>query len=314
MIQVIDELCWIIYKTVWCTQKAMGMLFDCDRSVVTKHLKIIFDSGELNESAVCAKFAHTASDGKDSVNEVMPMCFNMVATGTSVALDKFVNPGNIGDGLSTRLTCFLMPDLQFKMRPYCAKAKSMKNPNEMKQWGVTFNGMEGEIKGVGKLTRHIYNLIAARAEEADNCGDEATVTMCMRLQDKVMAVCIPHVLSTQKSLEEVQRTMTVTITKQHLDFATLMFDVISSNEEVLFGQMLQDFLVNEKRDKKIRNTYDKTAKFYKLLPDTFTTQNVKEIWGFSTISTASNKCNLFEEQKIIQKIAQGKYRKLVSAI
>ena len=51
-------------KTVWCTQKAMGMLFDCDRSVVTKHLKNIFDSGELSESAVCAKFAHTASDGK----------------------------------------------------------------------------------------------------------------------------------------------------------------------------------------------------------------------------------------------------------
>ena len=51
-------------KTVWCTQKAMGILFDCDRSVVTKHLKNIFDSGELNESAVCAKFAHTASDGK----------------------------------------------------------------------------------------------------------------------------------------------------------------------------------------------------------------------------------------------------------
>ena len=28
-------------------------------------LKNIFDSGELNESAVCAKFAHTASDGKN---------------------------------------------------------------------------------------------------------------------------------------------------------------------------------------------------------------------------------------------------------
>ncbi len=283
-------------------------------------LSVVKASGNFQEKRdIMLQAFHNETNGvdyanKDSVNEVMPMCFNMVATGTSVALDKFVNPGNIGDGLSTRLTCFLMPDLQFKMRPYCAKAKSMKNPNEMKQWGVTFNGMEGEIKGVGKLTRHIYNLIAARAEEADNCGDEATVTMCMRLQDKVMAVCIPHVLSTQKSLEEVQRTMTVTITKQHLDFATLMFDVISSNEEVLFGQMLQDFLVNEKRDKKIRNTYDKTAKFYKLLPDTFTTQNVKEIWGFSTISTASNKCNLFEEQKIIQKIAQGKYRKLVSAI
>jgi hypothetical protein len=42
----------------------MGMLFDCDRSVVTKHLRNIFDSEELNESAVCARFAHTASDGK----------------------------------------------------------------------------------------------------------------------------------------------------------------------------------------------------------------------------------------------------------
>jgi hypothetical protein len=51
-------------KTVWCTQKTMGMLFDCDRSVVTKHLRNIFDSEELNESEVCAKFAHTASDGK----------------------------------------------------------------------------------------------------------------------------------------------------------------------------------------------------------------------------------------------------------
>ncbi|MBR5919210.1 MAG: virulence RhuM family protein [Prevotella sp.] len=51
-------------KTVWCTQKAMGMLFDCDRSVVTKHLRNIFESGELEENQVCAKNAHTAGDGK----------------------------------------------------------------------------------------------------------------------------------------------------------------------------------------------------------------------------------------------------------
>lgn len=49
---------------VWLTQKAIGQLFDVDRSVVTKHLKNVFDSGELNEKAVCAKFAQTADDGK----------------------------------------------------------------------------------------------------------------------------------------------------------------------------------------------------------------------------------------------------------
>ncbi|MBQ2509056.1 MAG: virulence RhuM family protein [Bacteroidales bacterium] len=51
-------------ENLWCTQKAMATLFDCDRSVITKHLGNIFASGELKEDAVCAKFAHTASDGK----------------------------------------------------------------------------------------------------------------------------------------------------------------------------------------------------------------------------------------------------------
>ena len=49
---------------VWLTQKAIGELFDIDRTVVTKHLKNIFDSGELDENSVCAKFAQTADDGK----------------------------------------------------------------------------------------------------------------------------------------------------------------------------------------------------------------------------------------------------------
>lgn len=57
----------VYYKdeNVWATQKAMAMLFDCDRSVITKHLGNIFASDELKEEAVCAKFAHTATDGKN---------------------------------------------------------------------------------------------------------------------------------------------------------------------------------------------------------------------------------------------------------
>ena len=56
----------VYYKdeNIWATQKAISALFDCDRSVVTKHLGNIFESGELKEEQVCAKFAHTAEDGK----------------------------------------------------------------------------------------------------------------------------------------------------------------------------------------------------------------------------------------------------------
>ncbi len=51
--------------TFWLTQKAMGELFGVDRSVIGKHLKNIFETGELEVDSVCAKIAHTAVDGKN---------------------------------------------------------------------------------------------------------------------------------------------------------------------------------------------------------------------------------------------------------
>ena len=49
---------------VWLTQKAIGQLFNVDRSVATKHLKNIFASGELDENTTCANFAQVADNGK----------------------------------------------------------------------------------------------------------------------------------------------------------------------------------------------------------------------------------------------------------
>ncbi len=51
-------------ETLWASQKAIAELFEVERSVVSKHLKNIFQSFELEESSVCANFAHTATDGK----------------------------------------------------------------------------------------------------------------------------------------------------------------------------------------------------------------------------------------------------------
>lgn len=42
----------------------MAELFQRDRSVIGKHIKNIFDEGELRKESVWAKFAHTAEDGK----------------------------------------------------------------------------------------------------------------------------------------------------------------------------------------------------------------------------------------------------------
>lgn len=51
-------------ETVWLTQKQISQLFDTERSVITKHINNVFNIGELRKNSVCAKFAHTATDGK----------------------------------------------------------------------------------------------------------------------------------------------------------------------------------------------------------------------------------------------------------
>jgi len=50
-------------ESLWLNQKQLSVLFDTERSVITKHLRNIFNTGELEKNSVCAKFAHTARDG-----------------------------------------------------------------------------------------------------------------------------------------------------------------------------------------------------------------------------------------------------------
>ena len=56
-------------KTVWRTQKAMGVLFDCSTDNVGLHLKNIFASGELVKDSVTEKISATASDGKNYMTQ-----------------------------------------------------------------------------------------------------------------------------------------------------------------------------------------------------------------------------------------------------
>ena len=56
-------------KTVWCTQKAMSMLFDCSTDNIGLHLKNIFTSGELDKDSVTEKISATASDGKNYMTQ-----------------------------------------------------------------------------------------------------------------------------------------------------------------------------------------------------------------------------------------------------
>lgn len=51
-------------ETVWLSLNQMAALFDRDKSVISRHLRNVFESGELEREAVVARNATTAADGK----------------------------------------------------------------------------------------------------------------------------------------------------------------------------------------------------------------------------------------------------------
>jgi hypothetical protein len=51
-------------ETIWLTQQKIAELFGVQRPAVTKHMKNIFESGELKEDSVSSILEHTAADGK----------------------------------------------------------------------------------------------------------------------------------------------------------------------------------------------------------------------------------------------------------
>ena len=50
-------------ETVWLTQARLGILFGVDRTVVNRHIRNIYKSGELEETATCAKIAQVQNEG-----------------------------------------------------------------------------------------------------------------------------------------------------------------------------------------------------------------------------------------------------------
>ena len=50
-------------ETLWCTQKAMAQLFGVGVPAISKHLKNIFDEGELDKDVVVSKMEITTQHG-----------------------------------------------------------------------------------------------------------------------------------------------------------------------------------------------------------------------------------------------------------
>ena len=119
---------------------------------------------------------------------------------------------------------------------------------------------------------------------------------------------IPRILARQ--YDEFKKTGKLDITDDDLKFATLIYDAVIFFQDHFFGQLLQDSWDNAAREYVPRRRNTKNAEAYKGLPETF---GVKEVMSMLDLENAAahKQCQRWLTHGFIERIKQGKYRKII---
>ena len=166
----------VLYKdeTIWATQKAMAVLFEVGVPAISKHLKNIFDEGELAESSVISKMETTASDGK-------------VYNTQYYSLDAVISVGYRVNSL--RATQFRQWTTniirQFAIRGYVIDKKRMENGTFIGQ--EYFEHLLAEIREIRLSERRFYQKLTDIYSTAiDYSSDAATTKLFFKkIQNKI---------------------------------------------------------------------------------------------------------------------------------
>ena len=166
----------VYYKdnTVWCTQKAMGMLFDCSTDNIGLHLKNIFASGELQKDSVTEKISATASDGKN----YMTQFYN---------LDAVISVGyRVNSIRATQFRQWATSVLrEFAIRGYVLDKKRMENGSFLGE--DYFEHLLAEIREIRLSERRFYQkLTDIYATAVDYNRDAPTTRLFFKMMQNKM--------------------------------------------------------------------------------------------------------------------------------
>jgi hypothetical protein len=164
-------------KTVWCTQKAMGMLFDCSTDNIGLHLKNIYDSGELEEKATTEKVSVVRQEGSREVNRTLQF-YN---------LDAVISVGyRVNSIRATQFRQWATSVLrEFAIRGYVLDKKRMENGSFLGE--DYFEHLLAEIREIRLSERRFYQkLTDIYSTAVDYNRDAPTTRMFFKMMQNKM--------------------------------------------------------------------------------------------------------------------------------
>ena len=244
----------------------------------------------------------------DSINDILPVFWNSVTTGTNVSLHKKFTLRNINDGLCSRVAIFQMERANFKM--VRRNVVDWKNNEALKQWGFKLEQLHGELP-LQRLVDHVYDLCELSAQEAEAANDLVLDYLRKRAVFYATWFTIPRIVARQYN--DFKKTGKLEVTDDDLKFSTLMYDAVIWFQDYFFGQMLQDSWDNAEREYVPRRKNSKNADAYRDLPATFTTKDVEELLSIEQFA-ASKQCQRWVTHGFVERVKKGKYRKIIKEI
>ena len=164
-------------KTVWCTQKAMGMLFDCTSDNISVHLQNIYDTDELKREATTEKISVVRREGNRDVNRTLQF-YN---------LDAIISVGyRVNSIRATQFRQWATSVLrEYAIRGYVLDRKRMENGTFLDE--DYFEHLLAEIREIRLSERRFYQkLTDIYATSMDYNKDAPTTRLFFkRIQNKM---------------------------------------------------------------------------------------------------------------------------------
>ncbi|MBO4215240.1 MAG: virulence RhuM family protein [Bacteroidaceae bacterium] len=164
-------------KTVWCTQKAMGVLFDCTSDNISVHLQNIYDTNELKKEATTEKISVVRREGNRDVNRTLQF-YN---------LDAIISVGyRVNSIRATQFRQWATGVLrEFAIRGYVLDRKRMENGTFLGE--DYFEHLLAEIREIRLSERRFYQkLTDIYATSIDYNRDAPTTRMFFKMvQNKI---------------------------------------------------------------------------------------------------------------------------------
>ena len=164
-------------KTVWCTQKAMGMLFDCSTDNIGLHLKNIYASEELEEKATTEKISVVRQEGTREVTRLLQF-YN---------LDAIISVGyRVNSIRATQFRQWATSVLrEFSIRGYVLDKKRMENGSFLGE--DYFEHLLAEIREIRLSERRFYQkLTDIYATAVDYNRDAPTTRLFFKMMQNKM--------------------------------------------------------------------------------------------------------------------------------